>query len=127
MKNTSLTELLAARVAAKQIEEDAIESRREIDAQIADYLRGDTAEGTVTLKEDLFKVSATYKIDRKVEDADVLAVVWPSLTPAVQAAFVWKPTVSVSGLRKLGETDALVAAQFIVSKEASPSIKVEVI
>ena len=127
MKNTSLTELLAARVAAKKIEEDAIESRRELDAQIADYLRGETLEGTVSLKEDFFKVSATYKIDRKVEDADKLAAAWPMMAPAVQAAFTWKPTVSVSGLRKLSETDAVVAAQFIVSKEASPSIKVEVV
>lgn len=127
MKNTSLTELLAARLAAKKIEEDAIESRRELDAQIADYLRGETLEGTVSLKEDFFKVSATYKIDRKVEDADKLAAAWPMMAPAVQSAFVWKPNVSVSALRKLSETDAMVAAQFIVAKEASPSIKVEVV
>ena len=127
MKTISLSELIAARVAAKRIEDEAIVERRRIDKAIADMLKDPAKpEGSISQKTEGCKVTVTYKIDRKV-DADKLTKNWDSLSAGAQAAFKWSPSVSVSELRKLEAADAAAAAVFITSKEASPSITIEAV
>jgi hypothetical protein len=128
MKPIALTELVAARIEAKRAEDAAIAERRRIDGQIASLLKGDTIEGTESRKlEDLgVKVSVTYSLTRKVDDK-ALAKSWDSLSPEQQAAFNWKASVSLTGLRKLDETGLYAASKFIETSEASPSVKVELI
>lgn len=127
MKPMTLTELIAARIAAKRAEDDAIAARREIDAELALLLSDkDIPEGTVSAKENGFKVSVVYKVDRKV-DAAALSKGWDSLSADAQAAFDWKPSVKVSALRKLEAADAAAAAVFITAKPASPSITIEAV
>lgn len=127
MKPMTLTELIAARIAAKRAEDDAIAARREIDAELALLLSDkDVTEGTVSAKENGFKVSVVYKVDRKV-DAAALSKGWDSLSADAQAAFDWKPSVKVSALRKLEGADAAAAAVFITAKPASPSITIEAV
>ena len=127
MKPMTLTELIAARIEAKRNEDAAIAARREIDAELALLLSDkDVGEGTVSAKENGFKVSVVYKVDRKV-DAAALSKGWDSLSADAQAAFDWKPSVKVSALRKLEGADAAAAAVFITAKPASPSITIEAV
>jgi hypothetical protein len=127
MEQVTISELIAARIAAKRIEDEAIIERRAIDKAIADMLKDPAKpEGSISHRTAGCKVTVTYKIDRKV-DADKLAKAWDKLSAGAQAAFKWKPEVAVSELRKLEGPDAAAAAVFITSKEASPSITIEAV
>lgn len=127
MQAMTLTQLIAARIAAKRIEDQAVEDRRALDKQIAELLKDPAKpEGTISQKADGYKVSVTYKIDRKV-DSEKLQGAWSKLSAAASAAFKWKADVSVSELRKLEGADAAAAAVFITSQPASPSIKIEAV
>lgn len=127
MKPMTLTELIAARIAAKRDEDAAIATRREIDAQLAEMMKDPAKpEGSVSAKENGYKVTVTYKIARAV-DTDALTKAWGSLPKEVQDAFKWKADVSVSALRKLAPADAGKAAVFVTAKEASPSISIEAV
>ena len=129
MKALTISELVAARISAKQAEDAAIAERRNIDAQLAELLKDPSKpEGAVSQKlADLgVKLTVTYKISRNV-DSKKLQAEWDKLSAGAQAAFKWKPEVSVSELRKLEGIDATVAAAYITAKPASPSIEIEVI
>lgn len=127
MQAVTLSELIAARIAAKRIEDEAVAERRAVDKAIADMLKDPAKpEGSISQRTEGCKVTVTYKIERKV-DADKLTKAWGSLSAGAQATFKWKPEVSVSELRKLSPADAAAAAVFITSKEASPSITIEAV
>lgn len=127
MQSISMQELIAARIAAKRAEDDAIKARREVDAQIAELLRDpQKPEGSISQKADGYKVTVTYKIDRKV-DADNLVKSWEKLPIDVQSAFKWKPELSVSEFRKLDDKAKLNASKFITAKDATPSITIEAV
>lgn len=121
----SISDLVAARIQAKRAEDVAVEARRAIDVKIAESLRDPAKqEGTVSSAAGDYKVSVTYKIDRKV-DTDALQAAWAGMSAEAQSAFKWKADVSVSAFRKLEGKAADAAAAFIESKPASPSIKIE--
>lgn len=127
MQAMTLTQLIAARIAAKRIEDQAVAERRDLDQQIAELLKDPAKpEGTISQKADGYKISVTYKVDRKV-DSEKLQAAWSKLSAAASAAFKWKADVSVSELRKLEGADAAAAAVFITSQPASPSIKIEAV
>lgn len=125
MQTISLTELIAARVAAKRDEDAAAAKRKKLDASIAALLKdANKPEGTITQKAGEWKVSVTYKVSRKVDTAK-LQDDWAKLPINVQAAFNWSADVSVSELRKLEDKSALIASKYFDSKEASPSIEIK--
>jgi hypothetical protein len=127
MQAITIDQLIAARIAAKRVEDAAIAERRKIDGVIAELLKdANKPEGSVSQKADGYKVTVTYKIDRKV-DTDKLQAAWAKLSAAAAQAFKWKADVSVSELRKLEGADAAAASVFITSKPASPSITIEAI
>ena len=128
MESISLSTLVAARIAAKREEDAAIKARREVDAQIAELLKdANKLEGSISQKlPEGYKVTVTYKLDRKV-DTDALKAGWEKLPFDVQAAFKWKADLSISEYRKLDEKVQRSAAQFFTTKEASPSITIEAI
>lgn len=128
MESISLSTLVAARIAAKREEDAAVKARREVDAQIAEFLKDPAKlEGSVSQKlAEGYKVTVTYKLDRKV-DTDALKAGWEKLPFDVQAAFKWKADLSISEYRKLDEKVQLNAAKFFTTKEASPSITIEAI
>jgi hypothetical protein len=127
MQTITIAELIAARIAAKRAEDAAVAERRRIDGAIAEMLKdANKPEGSVSQKADGYKVTVTYKIDRKV-DTDKLQAAWAKLSAAAAQAFKWKADVSVSELRKLEGADAAAASVFITSKPASPSITIEAI
>lgn len=127
MKPLNLQELINIRIAAKRAEDEAVAERRRIDASIAELLKDpNKIEGSVSQKLEGYKVTVTYKIDRKA-DTEKLSADWAKLSAAAQAAFRWKADVSVSELKKLTGKDATAASAYITSKEASPSITIEAI
>jgi hypothetical protein len=127
MQAITISELISARIAAKRVEDEAVAERRRIDGVIADLLKdANKPEGSISQKADGYKVTVTYKIDRKV-DTDKLQAAWAKLSATAAQAFKWKADVSVSELRKLEGVDAAAAAVFITSKPASPSITIEAI
>jgi hypothetical protein len=123
----TITQLIAARIAAKRAEDAAIKERRDIDASIAELLKDpNKLEGSISHKADGYKVTVTYKVDRKV-DTDKLTANWAKLPLDVQAAFKWKADLSVSEFRKLEGKASLSASQYFTSKEATPSLTIEAI
>jgi hypothetical protein len=127
MKTITLSELIAARIAAKRAEDEAVQARREIDAQLAELLKdAQKPEGSISQKVDGYKLTVTYKLDRKV-DADELTKSWDKLPIDVQNAFKWKPELSLSAFRSLEEKAANSAARFFTTKEANPAIKIEAV
>lgn len=127
MQAVSLSELIAARISAKRVEDAAVNARRDIDKQLAELLRdANKPEGTVSAKVEGYKVSCVFKLARAV-DTDALTKSWDKLPLDVQNAFKWKADVSISALKALDDKAQLSAARFITSKEASPSITIEAI
>ena len=125
----TLEQLITARIAAKREEDAAIAERRRIDGEIAEILKDPAKpEGTISQKVESLgvKVGVTYKITRSV-DSKKLQADWDKLTAGAQAAFRWKPDVSVSELRKLEGPDAAAAAIYITAKPASPSVDIDLI
>ena len=127
MKPLDLQELINIRIAAKRAEDAAVQARRDIDSQIAELLRdASKPEGSVSQKFDGYKVTVTYKVDRKVSTED-LQKSWEKLTTEAQGAFKWKADLSLSEFRKLDDKQQLVVSKFITAKPASPSITIEAI
>lgn len=125
MESMTLSQLIAARVAAKRDEDAAATKRKELDASIAALLKdANKPEGTITQKAGEWKVSVTYKVSRKVDTAK-LQDDWAKLPINVRAAFRWSADVSVSELRKLEDKSVLIASKYFDSKEASPSIEIK--
>jgi hypothetical protein len=127
MQAITISELVAARIAAKRAEDAAVKARREIDEQITNLLRPtDKLEGTVSEKTGEYKISVVYKLTRTVDTED-LKKVREKLTAEQQGAFKWKADVSVSALRKLDDKALTAVSKLITSKPASPTITIEAI
>ena len=126
MKN--IEQLVAARIEAKRIEDEAVAARRLIDADIADAMRSDKVEGTESLKltEMGVKLSVNYALNRRV-DSQKLIDEWDNIPANVQGIFKFKAEVAVSALRKADSNELVAAAQYFDTAPASPSIKIEFI
>lgn len=128
MQSITISQLIAARIAAKRAEDAAVQARRDVDTQIAEFLRDPSKpEGSVSQKtDDGFKVTCTFKVDRKVE-TEALQKAWDKLTAEQQSAFKWTAAVSVTGLRKLDEKEQAAVSKLITAKPATPSITIEAV
>jgi hypothetical protein len=125
--NEALTELVKRRVEAKRAEDAAADTRKKIDSEIAAALaKADTLEGTVSEKLEGFKVAVTYGITRKV-DVEKIRNDWAKLPKEVQDSINWKAELSVSKFRALEGEAALTMSNYVESKPASPSVKVEIL
>jgi hypothetical protein len=124
----TIQDLVTARIAAKRIEDEAVQKRREIDEQISLQLSTGKAEGTESMKlTDIgAKVTVTYKVARKV-DTEALQERWEYLSEEQRAAFKWSADISVTALRKFEGNDLVAVSKFFESKPASPTIKIEMI
>jgi len=79
-----------------QKKDAAVAERRRIDSTLAELLKDATKpEGSVSAKVDGYKVTVTFKIDRKV-DSEKLTSDWSKLPIDVQNAFKWAASLSVS-------------------------------
>ena len=127
MSAMTIAQLVDARIAAKRAEDEAVQARRDIDAQIVELLRDPAQpEGTISTKlEDGRKVKAVFNMNRKVDSA-ALQSAWGGLSLDVQAIFKWKAEVSVSEMRKIDAQAQLVASKFFETTPGSVTISVEV-
>jgi hypothetical protein len=126
LKAPTLDTLAAAWIQAKASEERARQQRIDIEQSIASLLPAKD-EGTVSQTAGALAVSITYKLTRKV-DADALKAAWQTLPPTVQAAFTWKPDLSLSQLRALEKAaplDYAKALHFITTTPAKPSVSIK--
>lgn len=127
MESMTLSQLIAARIAAKRAEDAAVAERRRIDGVLAELMKDvNKPEGSISQKVDGFKLTVTYKMSRNVDTA-ALQDAWGKLPIDVQQIFKWSADVTVSKLRELDEKSAVSAARFFETKEASHSIKIEAV
>ena len=119
-----LSSVLSAWMQAKEDERKAIEFRRCLDRQIQAMLPK-KEEGSVSKDEGNYKVTVTYKVDRKL-DVDSLRESWGALPSDVQSSIRWKAELSVSQFRELNEDGRKLLSGFVTTKPASPSVSVEI-
>ena len=112
---------------AKAEEASANEARLEIEKKLLELLEKKD-EGTVTVKTDYFKISATFGIDRKVDPEIVASLSQELDEEQYQRLFKWTPGIDLKELRYLDEHKPEVyrlAAKAITAKPKKPSLKVE--
>ena len=128
MKAMTISELVAARIEAKRVEDAAVQARRDLDEMISMQLSTGKPEGTESQKfPDLgVKCTVTYKVSRKVDSA-ALTEAWDKLSADEQAVFKWAADVSVTALRKVDGDKLITVSKFIEAKPAAPSVKIELI
>lgn len=112
--------LIRARIRAKRDEDAAIERRREVDQAILGLLPSCSA----TTRVGDVKVVTTYGVTRKV-DSDKLKAAFAELTAVLQGVFRWKAEVNEAAFKALDDEGRLIAAGFVSSKDAAPSLRIE--
>lgn len=124
MTNT-LQQLLTSRRAAKLAEDTAVSARRQIDFDIALFMRDpEKDEGTVSREVGDMKASVVYAMNRKV-DAESVKKDWGNLCEAVQKCFRFTADVSVTAMRTLTPVQLVEYSRYVTTKPGSASVKVE--
>lgn len=124
MNKATLNELKTAWLAAKAAERAANEERLAVEQAIL-ALMPEKAEGTVT--DESTGIACTYKVTRKA-DTEALQNDWMHLSQTVQSAFNWKADVSAKQIKAMQELDPAafaVAAKYVTSTPAKPSISIK--
>lgn len=118
---------------AKVEEAKANEARLEIERKLLKLLEmikllEKKDEGTVTVKTDYYKISATFGIDRKVDSEIASSLSREMDEEQYRRLFKWTPGIDLKELRYLEERKPEVyrlAAKAITAKSKKPSLKVE--
>ena len=112
---------------AKRDEDEANARRPAVAKEIAERLPSEELESTDRRVFGGLQMVITRKLNRTV-DNKALSNDWAQLPRTVQEAFRWKPDVDLKNLRALefaAPDDYSIAATYITSKPATPSIEVE--
>lgn len=123
---TPLAVLKAAWLAAKAMEAQANERRREIEDAILTHFPTDKPEGSITDKD--MGITVTYKVARKVTDSDTLAGEWMQLSKNAQSAFRWKAEVDAKQFKALQDIDPegfAQVAQYVTTTPAKAAISIK--
>lgn len=107
----------------KHIEQEAANSRKEIEERIAQLIEM-REEGVSTQETERFKVKATSKLNRTL-DSDSLQDQWKNLPESVRSCVKWKPSLDTTSFRSLSATDEAILSQHMTTKPAKPTFKVE--
>lgn len=119
----TLAHVLPSWIQAKEDERKAIEHRRSLDKMIQDLLPKKD-EGSISQADGDYKVTVTYKLDRKL-DTERLQADWSALPVSSYVAVKWKADLSTAAFRALADSDRSVLAKYITTKPASPTVSVE--
>lgn len=119
----TLAQVLPTWMKVKEEERKAIEHRRELDKMIQSLLPKQD-EGSVSAKDGDYKVTVTYKLDRKL-DTSSLQANWMAVPASAQAAVKWKADLSTTSFRALSDQDKGALSAYITTKPASPTVSVE--
>jgi hypothetical protein len=123
----TIEEMVQAYQNAKEQEQAAIEARRLLEEKILAYMPHKDEGSTSLVLDDGRKVSATFKVTRKV-DSDSLTSAWNTLSDHAKKAFKWKAEVDTKPMKALQMADEaayLAASQFITATPAKPAISVK--
>ena len=129
LPNLPLDLLAKAWLEAKAAEQDAIQTRRELDAHIAALLSG-KEEGTISQKLELdgIKVTVTRSMRRSV-DSDLLLTAYENgLSEGARKCFKWSADLDTKQYRAIEAAAPEVLQEinrFITTKPSVPSVKVE--
>jgi hypothetical protein len=124
-----LPALVTQWLAAKAAESKAATDRLAVEQQIAGLLRATQPEDRQKADVDGLRVTVQYKVTRKV-DGEALRAAWDTISPRAQSCFKWAASVDMKEMRKVADVlpaDYALAAKFIESKPAKPSVTVEAI
>lgn len=119
----SLAQVLPTWMQAKEDERKAIEHRRSLD-ELIKSLTPKKDEGSITQTDGDYKVTVTYKLDRKL-DTTALQLDWATLPPRAAEAIKWKADLSTSAFRALSDEDKATLSAYITTKPSSPTVSVE--
>ena len=120
----NLAQVIPTWMQAKEDERKAIEHRRQLDELIKSLLPT-KEEGSVTATEGYYKVSVSYKLDRKLDTA-ALQLDWAKLPAKAAEAIKWKADLSMSVFRTLSDTDKAALSGYVTTKPATPTVSVEI-
>jgi hypothetical protein len=126
-----LEDLAVQRINAKRAEDEAARTRKAIDADIAEILKAALPDGKThgtasqRLEQCGLKVVASFSLTRSFTPEAEKAFAF--LPPFVQTLANWKPSVASDAWNSLTDEQRAEAAKFVVTKDSSPSIKIEVL
>lgn len=113
---------------AKDAEAEAVVKRRKIEDQLKSYaMIPESAEGTITIKNDAYNIRVVGRIDRKVDAERVQELAAEhGLTEHLSALFRWKPEINMSAWKAADSsiTEPLLGA--ITSKPGRPSFTITI-
>ena len=121
----TLNELAARHQQYKDEESAAKERRLEIEDLIVAAMHDLKDEGTVSEKTDLFKISVTTKLTRTLDYPAYIAI--EADIPEGIRCVVLKPELDLKKLRAMDMVRPEFSAQFLTTKPAKASVKVEAI
>ncbi len=121
-----LSALAAAWVEAKQVEEEAIRQRRDVEDAITRMLNVSPAlEGTSRFEESGFDIRIVGRIDRKVDSDKVQEIAAEyGLTGHLSYLFRWKPEINAAAWKAADESITGPLSRAITAKPGRPSFKI---
>lgn len=119
----TLAQVLPTWMQAKEDERKATEYRRSLDKMVQELLPKKD-EGSVSVAEGDYKVTVTYKLDRKLATTE-LQLDWAKLPPKAAEAIKWKAELSTTQFRALSDEDKAALSAYVTTKPASPTVSVE--
>ena len=122
----SIDQLLSQYWTAKAHADQAASTLADIQAAIA-ALIPKKEEGSTTIEVADTKITATHKLNRKV-DTEWLREHWDAVPKSAQRCFAWKADVSLKDLRSAQNMDPEAyaeACKFITTTPAKPALKIE--
>ena len=125
LNEVTVETLCRAWLDAKRDEDEAADRRKSLAAEIVARIPGD-AESTDRREVNGLKLVITRKLTRTVDKS--LSEDWAQLPRTVQQTFRWKPEIDLKNLRALefaAPDDYSIAATYITTKPATPSVSVE--
>lgn len=127
LNEVSVETLARSWLDAKRDEDEAKARRQAIAKEICERLPSDELEMTDRRDMGDLRLAITRKLNRSV-DNKALSSDWAQLPRTVQETFRWKPEVDLKNLRALefaNPDDYSIAATYITTKPATPSVEVE--
>ena len=123
---TRIAELLETWSQCKQVENQAVETRRSIEDEISALVEiNPTTEGTVNFELGKYKVKIVSRLNRKV-DADKLQeiAVEAGLTAHLSDLFRWKPEIEMKAWKAADQSITSVLIQAVTSTAGRPSYSI---
>lgn len=121
---TELDNLCTLLVSAKQKEDEYKAIRVDLEEQVAEILKT-TEEGTDKAETDQYKITVTNKLTRTLDYPAYLAI--ETDIPEGIRCVKLKPELDMKKLRAMEMVRPGFSAQFVTSRPAKPSVKVEVV